>query len=373
MRRALYGIAAFLLITVLGAPAWPQEDINPAKIELANSKVVSRNAEDVVPRVAADTQSAECASLAASKTSVYGFHPTDLQKNQQTAKSAQLDKFWSEVRADGPAGVSCLREMILAEKTDTFFLFDASHLLYSLDKSPESLNAIVKGVGGADLKDLQIPDYVEFLLLLSRDGVDTGPLAAKYLYYPKVDAYLPIHSMTLDRNLGAIILYGCMPPDRVDQYLVPALTAQQGYVRSTAALILAMNMTPADFKALRAVKLSDFPDVIQQQIENTLKPGEVPPLPAPKFTREQVLGFLRQVPDYDEKFEGVGDNDDFISSAMGTLKEGDLEALDKARQKSIMGVSDEAIDEYVALSLIKLSIIVRLNLYANVRGTAGGD
>jgi hypothetical protein len=208
---------------------------------------------------------------------------------------------------------------------------------------------------------------------LSRDGVDTGPLAAKYLYYPKVDAYLPIHSMTLDRNLGAIILYGCMPPDRVDQYLVPALTAQQGYVRSTAALILAMNMTPADFKALRAVKLSDFPDVIQQQIENTLKPGEVPPLPAPKFTREQVLGFLRQVPDYDEKFEGVGDNDDFISSAMGTLKEGDLEALDKARQKSIMGVSDEAIDEYVALSLIKLSIIVRLNLYANVRGTAGGD
>ncbi len=80
---------------------------------------------------------------------------------------------------------------------------------------------------------------------------------------------------------------------------------------------------------------------------------------------------LRQIPKYDDKFPGVADNQKFISSAISTLTGDDVQALRTARQHSIAGVSDEALDEYVAMSQILLAVIVRLNLFPDARGTSG--
>ncbi len=201
-------------------------------------------------------QTPDCSKLEAVKAKTYGFHPTDLSKAQQTAKSGELDGFWNETKSEHADGIKCLQQMILAEKADTFFLFDAASLLYSLDHSPESLAAITQGVNGSDLKELQIPEYIRMLLRLGRDGVDIGPLAAKYLYYPKVDAFVPQHSMQMNREMGVMLLYGSMPSEAVDRYLIPELSSKTDYVRSTAALFLAMNMTPDDFRALRQLKLT---------------------------------------------------------------------------------------------------------------------
>ena len=183
---------------------------------------------------------------------------------------------------------------------------------------------------------------------------------------------MPQHAMKLDRESGAIILFGSMPPEKADVILIPAVTAQQDYVRSAAALLLAMNMTPQDFQSLRSLRLTDLPKNIRQEVESTLKPGKLPALNQVKFTREQVLTFLGKIPNYDNTFSGVAGNSDFMSSAMGTLTEADVPAIWKARQNCITGVSDEAIDEYVALSKILLGVIVRLNLYPQMRGTTGG-
>lgn len=318
-------------------------------------------------------QAPDCSKLAAMKAKTYGFHPSDLSDAQQTTKSTELDRFWDEAKSEQANGIICLQQMIVAEKTDTFFLFDAPSLLYSLDHSPESLAAIAKGLSGSDLKDLQIPDYIRILLRLNRDGVDIGPLAAKYLYFPKVDAFVPQHSMKLDRAMGVMLLYGSMPSETVDRYLIPELSAKPDYVRSTAALFLAMNMTPEDFRALRALKLSDLPANIQKQIEATLKPGAMKAVDHPALSREQVLAMLRQVPKYDEKFPGVADNGKFMSSAMSTLTKDDLDAIRSARQRSIGGVSDEALDEYVALSQVLLAVIVRLNMFPDARGISAGN
>ncbi len=306
------------------------------------------------------------------KTRTYGFHPIDLNDAQQTAKSAEMDRFWEATKKRGPDGVQCLRQMIVAEKTDSFFLFDASELLYSLDESPESISAIAQGFPEWDLKDVQIPEYIRTALRLSRDGVDISPLASKYLYFPKVDAYVPQHSLKLGRELGVILLFGSIAPSKVDAILIPALTAEQDYVRSTAALFLAMNMTPDDFRALRGLRLADLPASVRQQVESTLKPGKLPAAKQAKFTREQVLSSLGKIPNYDRAFSGVAGNADFMSSAMSTLTEADLEAVRNARQRCISGLSDEAIDEYVALSQILLAVIVRLNLYPQAREGADG-
>jgi hypothetical protein len=316
-------------------------------------------------------QTTDCSKLAATKTSTYGFHPTDLSNAQQTAKSAQLDLFWNSVKSEQASGIKCLQQMIVAEKTDTFFLFDAGSLLYSLDHSPESLAAITQGINGSDLKDLQIPDYIRMLLRLNRDGVDIGPLAAKYLYFPKVDSFVPQHSMQLTRKMGVTLLYGSMSSEAADRYLIPALSAEPEYVRSAAALFLAMNMTPEDFRALRALKLQQFPTLVQKQITATLKPPAMPRVERPAVSREQVLAQLRQIPNYDDKFPGVADNRKFMSGALGTLTKEDVELIRAARQKSITGVSDEALDEYIALSQILLGTIERLNLFPDARGISG--
>jgi len=318
-------------------------------------------------------QAPECSKLATMKASTYGFHPTDLNQAQQLAKSAEMDRFWDAAKSDHANGIKCLQQMILAEKTDTSFLFDASSLLYSLDHSPESLTAITQGLSGSDLTDLQIPDYIRMLLRLNRDGVDIGPLAGKSLSYPKVDALVLQHSMQLEREMGGMLLYGSMSSERADQYLIPALSARTDYVRSTAALLLAMNMTAEDFRALRALRLSDLPPNIQKQIEFTLKPGPMKPVEHPALSRDQVLAQLRQIPNYDHKFSGVADNEKFMSGAMSTLTKDDLQLLRTARQHSITGVSDEALDEYVALSQILLGVIVRLNLLPDARGTSGSN
>ena len=313
-------------------------------------------------------QDTHCAELKAAKARVYGFHPTDLNQDQQNKKSAEMDVFWDLAKAQGPNGASCVREMILAEKNDSFFQYDASSLLYTLDRSADSLNAILQGISSAELKDINPVEYVRFLLRLSREGMDIGPLAGKYLAFPKVEAYVPQHAMTLYRQYGAIILYGSMTPAKVDEYLIPALAAKEDYVRYTVAVMLAMNMTRQDFQVLFAAReTANFPPNIKQQVEATLRYTKPSVTAKPRFSREQVLAFLKQIPAYSGEFPGVADNEPFLSSAMATLTEADLDALCEARRKAIAGVSDEAIYEYMALSQILLGVIDRLELYREFR------
>src|ERR1022692_2151840 len=95
-------------------------------------------------------QAPECSKLATMKASTYGFHPTDLNQAQQLAKSSEMDRFWAAAKSDHANGIQCSQQMILAEKRDKPFLFDASSWLYSLDNSPENLNAITPGLSCPD-------------------------------------------------------------------------------------------------------------------------------------------------------------------------------------------------------------------------------
>ena len=68
-----------------------------------------------------------CAQIEAAKTKIYDFHPSKVDKQTREAKSKEMDKFWKQVKAAGPAGVSCLRQLLTSEK-DGFFLFDGASL-----------------------------------------------------------------------------------------------------------------------------------------------------------------------------------------------------------------------------------------------------
>jgi hypothetical protein len=154
-----------------------------------------------------------------------------------------MDRFWKSVKSQGQSGLECLKQMLVAEKQDGFFVFDAASLLVSLDQSPASLEVAHLGISKTNLKEIDSSGYVRMGMLLSRKGLDITPLAEHYMKAPEVKGFVPQHAMTLDRETGALFLYGGMPISVADKSLIRLLSASEPAARSTAALLLSMSMT----------------------------------------------------------------------------------------------------------------------------------
>src|ERR1700731_4286641 len=107
----------------------------------------------------AQAQAPSCTDLRAQKEKVYGLHLTQLNETQIDAKSKEIDAYWKQLQAAGPEGVSCLKEMLAAEKTDHIFQFDAASFLFQLDKSPESLNLAKDAIIQTDFQRTNRANY----------------------------------------------------------------------------------------------------------------------------------------------------------------------------------------------------------------------
>ncbi len=352
-----------------------------------------------------------CAALDAAKAKTYGFRPSKLTAKERQAKSLQMDSFWHLAEADKPTGAQCLRGLLSAEKQDGFFLFDGASLLSSLDQSPESAKIVVASLQRAEMAEVEPAGYLRLLLRLSNNGMDIGPLASRYLQYPMVKAFIPQHAMDLDRDMGGLLLYGSMAPEQEDSYLIAALADKQAYARSTAALLLALNMTEASLKALSTFsELAELPDDSRKVVQSyrTYEAYKAPAAPA-KFSREEVLAYIAQLPHNEKEFRaamqrqeayekqhpefnvkeklsdqeleaavnkkvqesppffGVSGADRFIESAIANLTEADLPAIREARRRAITGISDEVFGEYFAYSHIIKGVVNRLDLYKEYR------
>lgn len=326
----------------------------------------------------AAAQERSCAELQALKREAYGFRPTKLTQPQQNAKERQIDRFWKLAEMQGQRGVACLRTMLKSESTDPFFLFDGATLLLNLDDSRPSLAVVRDAVERSDLGEINAAGYVELVLELAQHGMDTGALAEKYMRYPNVDGYVAEHSLAVDRATGAIFLYGSMPPERADKYLVPLLNTRDPEICGTAALQLALNMTRDSYRALAALPgIDDLPEPARKQVTAALAYHAPLGKVIPTHTREQVLARLRALPRTPEQMEselkkekpmvGIADDQPFIRSAISTLTAADLVTVREARRAALLSVSDESLYEYMAYTRIILGVINRLDLYKEYR------
>jgi len=356
-----------------------------------------------------------CAPIKSAKEKTYCFNPTKLDHQDRTAKSAQMDAFWTLVKSYEGDGATCLRGLLTSEKDDGFFLFDGASLLYSLDKSDASTGVVVSSIERADLDEVDTRGYLQLLLKLSKAGIDVGPLANRYLTRKDANAAVPEHAMELNRDMGGLFIYGSMSADTADHSLIAGLEDKESYARATAALLLATNMTGESFKALSEFKgLNDLPEQYRKEIDHSLKYDPYrPPKTPPKFTREQVLEYIRALPNTREEMETafkkqsaweeqhpgmrqhpkgakgevtkemvadmrrqieesppfleIEDHERFIESAIANLTEADLPLVREARRKSLHGLSDESLGEYFAFSRLILGVINRLDLYKEYR------
>jgi hypothetical protein len=322
----------------------------------------------VVLLFAASTDAATCDDLEAAKRATYGFRPSQLSPQEQDAKIRTLDAFWDRVKARGPEGLFCLREMITADTSDGYFAFTAASLLASLDRSPSSLSVVELGLARADLDEIDVAAYVRMVVGMIHARRDVEKLAQKYLRHPKVDTRIAQHGgMLLDRDGGGVIIYGSLPPATADRYLETALLLPEPYARATAAKLLALSLSEPALKALKAYPLTSLKPDERQLIEHFVKRRPPPALGSGTKSRQDVLAALRRIPKYGTDFWGFASDKDLVASAMLRLEAGDLDTLRAARRRSITGISDEALGEFFALSSVLVAVINRLDLYSDLR------
>lgn len=308
-----------------------------------------------------------CVELQKDKSTIYGFHPSQISQKERDAKSSQMDRFWESVKSQGQPGIDCLKQLIVAEQQDGFFVFDAASLLVRLDQSPASLEVALTGISKTDLKDVDSSAYIRMTMFLFHQGLEITPLVEHYMTAPEVKGFVPQHAMTLDRETGAVFMYGSMPISAADQSLIRMLNSKESATRNAAVALLSMSLTENSFNAIKVVDRNSLPEFIRKSVEWSQKYQRIEDAGRTKQSRTEVLQTLNRIPNFGGDFWGVAGDKEFAQSAIALLQEEDLPVLREARRKSIYGLSDEALHEYHALSRVLLGVINRLDLYKDVR------
>jgi hypothetical protein len=243
-----------------------------------------------------------CAELQKDKSTIYGFHPAQISRKEQDAKSSQMDQFWKSIKSQGPQGMDCLKQLIVAEQQDGFFAFDAASLLLSLDTSTTSLEVASSGIAKADLKDLDSSSYIRTTLFLLHRGMDITPLVEHYMTAPEVKGFVPQHAMTLDRETGAIFMYGSMPSSSADQSLIRMLSSKESATKNASVALLSLSLTEDSFKVIKAVDRTSLPESFRKSVEGSLKHQRIEDPGPTNKSRAELLQTLNRIPNFGGNF-----------------------------------------------------------------------
>jgi hypothetical protein len=279
-------------------------------------------------------------------------------------------------------------------------------VLYQADHSPRTLTLVRDSIAQADFQDSDPASYLSLALDLGQSGVDIQVLAAKFLRYPDAVIHVPEHALDLDSDTAALFLYGSIEPVLASKALIEQLKAPELNVRSAAAHLLAEQMTEESFRALS--QWDGFSKIDEEFRRNDIqaimkyKPPNPDDFAHPKWTREQVLSVIADLPHTRKEFDdamatkgaafdqwvrekkpsqeevskivaesepiyGIADRTSFIASAIATLKPEDFVTIREARRKSLFNVSDESLSEYLAFTQVMIGLLNRLDLYKDYR------
>ncbi len=311
---------------------------------------------------AADSPS--CAKLRDLKSKTYGFHPARLTDKERSQKSKAMDAFWDEAKKSRDS--TCLVTLLQNEPDGEFFLFDGASLLVKLSPTRTSADVAVAAIQRADLEDIDVAGYISLVLRLRQLEADTGPLAVKLLTAPEVSGFVAVHALRIDRNVAGMFLFGSLSTDQNDKYLLPLLASENKAVRNTAIYLATASMTAASFAALRDVDKAGLPESLVRAVDSVLVKRVESIAREPKHAREEVLRALASYPNDESAFEGSG-AEEMMFSAVLTLTPADVEAVRSARWRSFRGVSDESLYRFYGMTNLLITMINRMDLYAEYR------
>jgi hypothetical protein len=182
---------------------------------------------------------------------LYSFKPQELNREEFKAKSAQLDKFWSEAKAQPEAILPLLRLELASPEQSGFFYYDASKLLKSLSEAPSDLHLVLGSITKADLDGVEHTDYLRTVHWFETKGYDTTQAALRILDYPDFKAIVPHHSLTLNQEVSFVYMLFGMDESTFTPSLVSRL-AKENTPKSQKCLLMALwfSLTPEGKQAI---------------------------------------------------------------------------------------------------------------------------
>jgi hypothetical protein len=304
-----------------------------------------------------------CAELDALLKKTYGFTPSQLDDDARQRKSREMDAVWEAVHGDPGALGPCLKAALARPTDDTWFLFDGSQLLVSVDESREAKTLLLNALSRVSLDEVDLRTWVSAASALGLDGFDTSALGRRWLSYPGAEYVLPEHGgYRVDRGNGAMFIFGALE----ERYATPVLAAiaRDGgaEAKEIATWLLMSQATPEALRALQGVSTRGLSAGAIESI-NALrtKPALISPRHPPKTSREEFLAAFTALlggdeAPFDRLVEAVPDGErDLVAVATPA----DLDLLRKVRRYYIVKNSQHAIDYYNQFSQILMTLVWR--------------
>jgi hypothetical protein len=323
----------------------------------------------LLPLAAAATPAtpASCAAFNARLHSTYGFRPSKLDKASSEAKSKEMDAVWKDVENDPGTLVPCLKAALAQPTEDTWFLFDGSQLLVSVDHSPEAKRMLMEALGRVSLDDVNLRTWVGQVSAMGLEGFDTSALGRRWIAYPKARYFLAEHSYEVDRENGAMFLFGTMEERFATPALIELSRTSTGATKEIAVWLLMSQATP---EALRAVAKLDpsglSPEAIASRTALLKEPGLISPRNPPLTSRAEFLAAFQaflagdRAP-FDKLVETVPDGE---RDLVAVSTPADLEILRNVRRRYIAANNQHAIEYYNQFTQILMTLVWKPQLVA---------
>src|SRR5262245_25029762 len=153
---------------------------------------------------------------------LYDFRPRDLAAADQEKKSAKLDAFWKEVKAQPNVYGPLLRAELTRADHNPYFYFDGSSLLIEISKAPEDLKTAAGALRRVEMPDVTDDGYFDLVHRLGARGADILDLVQPMLDDQKFKVAVPAHAWTMDQRMAVTSCVLLLEPKRV----VDALSAR---------------------------------------------------------------------------------------------------------------------------------------------------
>jgi hypothetical protein len=243
---------------------------------------------------------------------VFDFFLYKMTKEEQNAVIPKLDDFFDMVIKDKDKYIEPLREELRRNDNNPYFYYDGGLLLLEISKSKEDIQLVADAFVKIDSRDISGQVYLERLLIMSLDGANVIDAALHILDDTTFWAYIPEHALTLNYGRGLeFILPRYMPDLYIDK------------------LISKFNQIPSINKKLTCLDLFIYANCCEaDNFLNSLTDSTQ----AEKI-RNYVIETLKQ------------------TSVLRMHNEKRYAKLFKKRKKALRRISDEAIYEYVAITM----------------------
>jgi len=184
--------------------------------------------------------------------STYNFSPHTLDDAGLSAHSKDLDAFWTFAKDSGREGLRALRAELNRTDAPSFFNYDGAKLLLSLSKDRADEKLALIAIARADLRDVQMDDYLFTIHDFAVDELDTSEAAFKILADPTFKVFVPQHVLTLEQDYCLLYL---LLPTKEEFYLDRAI-AQLNQEKDVTAFrsLLHLLAATATRKADAAIK-----------------------------------------------------------------------------------------------------------------------